>query len=168
MLRFVTPLTFADLRLGCLSQSQKMPGAWAETCLSMSPHAWARCAGSLTTSALLMASLTCGLSRLAKFELPALRMFLPLNVRFSSVSGSAKSFSQPTLGQIGGWLDGTWQYFVYIVWRLTNCTLTLNPSLANCAWATSATRFWLVALSETAWNVWPPVYLPLEKPAFFM
>src|SRR3954453_6122921 len=145
-----------------------MPGACAVTCLSMSPHALLRASLSDTSSALVIAALIVGSSRLAKLELPVFRMFLPLNVRSSSVSGSAKSFSQPTLGQIGGWLDGTWQYFVYMVWRLTNCTLTLKPSFANCACATSATRRWLVALSEMAWKVWPPVYLPLEKPAFFM
>ena len=95
-------------------------------------------------------------------------MFLPLNVRSRIVSGSAKSLSQPTLGQIGGWSAGTWQYFVYIVWRLTKRRSTLKPSLANCACAASTTRRCCVALSPMARNVLPPVYLPLGKPAFFM
>src|SRR3954451_23004107 len=120
------------------------------------------------TSALVIASLIFGSSRLAKFELPVVRMFLPLNVKSKIASGSAKSLSQPTLGHTGGWSAGTWQYFVYIVWRLTKRRSTLKPSLANWACATVATAFWLVALSPMAWKVWPPVYLPLGKPAFFM
>ena len=46
-------------------------------------------------------------------------MLSPLNVRSNIVSGSLKSFSQPTLGQTSGWLPGTWQNFVYIESRTT-------------------------------------------------
>src|SRR5439155_568910 len=101
-----------DSRLGWRSHSHRTPGAWAVTMLSISPHALSRPARSVMTSALCIAALIFGSLRLAKFELPLLRMFLPLNVRSRIVSGSAKSLSQPTLGQIGGWSAGTWQYFV--------------------------------------------------------
>ena len=87
-------------------------------------------------------------------------MFLPLNTGPSSVSGSAKSFSQPTLGQTSGWLAGTWQYFVYMESRVTYFMSTLKPSLANCATAVSETCFCCVALSDTPVNVLPPSYLP--------
>ena len=87
-------------------------------------------------------------------------MFLPLNTGPSSVSGSAKSFSQPTLGQTSGWLRGTWQYLVYMESRVTYFMFTLKPSFSNCATAVSATCFCCVALSETPVNVLPPSYLP--------
>ena len=87
-------------------------------------------------------------------------MFLPLNTGSSSVSGSAKSFSQPTLGQTSGWLPGTWQNFVYIESRTTYFMSTLNPSFSNCATATCVMFFCCVALSETPVNVLPPSYMP--------
>src|SRR3954452_15434782 len=95
-------------------------------------------------------------------------MFLPLKTGPSIVSGSAKSFSQPTLGQIGGSAFLTWQNFEYIESRVTALIFTLKPSLANCACATCDTLSCCVALSDTASNVSLPVYLPDGYPAFFM
>src|SRR4051794_36674786 len=156
----MTPLTSLECSTGCLSHSHGMPGAASVMALSTSPHAWLRFAGSLTTSALSISELTFGSLSWAKFELPTSRMFLPLNTGPSRVSGSAKSLSQPTLGQIGGSAFLTWQNFVYIESRVTALILTLNPSLPNCCCATWVTFSCCVALSDTASNVPPPVYLP--------
>ena len=73
----------------------------------------------MTTSALSIGALSSLSSSSEKFEFRPSRMFLPLNTGSSSVSGSAKSFSQPTLGQMSGSAFGTWQNFVYIVLRTT-------------------------------------------------
>ena len=86
-------------------------------------------------------------------------MFLPLNTGLSSVSGSAKSFSQPTLGHTSGWLSGTWQNFVYIESRTTYFMSILKPSFSNCATATCETFFCCVALSDTPVSS-SPSYMP--------
>ena len=95
-------------------------------------------------------------------------MFLPLNTGPSSVSGSAKSFSQPTLGQTSGWSRGTWQYFVYMASRDDVLHVDLEAELGELRHCRLADLLLLVALSETPVNVLPPSYLPDAKPAFFM
>ena len=87
--------------------------------------------------------------------------FLPLKVGSSIVWASAKSFSQPTLGQTATLAFGTPQNFEYIVLRVTAWKLTLKPSFSRPDSATSATRFWAGALSATISSFWPPVNLPL-------
>src|ERR1051326_8973518 len=104
----------------------------------------------------MVGSFSCG-----QFELFDGMMFFPLNVGSSTVCGSAKSFSQPTLGQIATLAFGTLQNFEYIVLRSTARRLTLKPSDCIDCCATSATFFCAAALSVTISNVWPPVYLPL-------
>src|SRR5215210_4456015 len=94
-------------------------------------------------------------------------MFFPLNVGPSIDCGSAKSFSQPTLGQTSGWVFGTLQNFEYIVSRVTGRKLTLKPTACSAARTRSAAAFWLVLLSDTIVIV-GPLYLPFENPAFFM
>src|SRR3954470_23422339 len=84
-----------------------------------------------------------------QFELLLGTMFFPLNVGSSIVCGSAKSFSQPVLGQIGVFDFGLPQYFEYMVSRVTGRKLTLKPRLFSEFRTTVAAAFWLVALSAT-------------------
>src|SRR5436190_19074648 len=93
-------------------------------------------------------------------------MFFPLKVGSSIVCGSAKSFSQPVLGQIGVFDFGIPQYFEYIVSRVTGRNWTLKPRSFSEFSTTVAAAFWLVELSATI-RIAGPVYLPFEKPAFF-
>src|SRR3954452_1300572 len=136
------------------------------TCLSMSAHACARASSPTTVSALSIAELIAGTSSCGQLELFDWTMFFPLNVGSSIVCGSAKSFSQPVLGQIWVLDFGMPQYFEYIVSRVTGRKLTLNPRFFSEFRTTVAAAFWLVALSATS-RIAGPVYLPLEKPAFF-
>src|SRR5689334_21352833 len=101
-------------------------------------------------------SFSCG-----QLQLFAGRMFFPLNVGSSTVCGSAKSFSQPTLGQMATFAFGTEQYFEYIVARSTASSLTLKPICWSEDSAVSATFFWAPAPSVTIRSVCVPVYLPL-------
>src|SRR3954451_21075576 len=94
-------------------------------------------------------------------------MFFPLKVGSSIVCGSAKSLSQPVLGQTSVLDFGMPQYFEYIVSRVTGRKLTLNPRFFSEFRTTVAAAFWLVELSATS-RTDGPVYFPLEKPAFFM
>ena len=158
-LRLTTPLTSAERSIGCVSHSHGIAAASSVIALSISPHALLRSAGSLITSASSICLLMSGSSSRAKFEFPSSRMFLPLNTGPSSVSGSAKSFSQPTLGQTSGWLPGTWQNFVYIESRTTYFMSILKPSFSNCATATCVTFFCCVALSDTPVSC-SPSYMP--------
>src|SRR4051812_43822635 len=93
-------------------------------------------------------------------------MFFPLKVGSSIVCGSAKSFSQPVLGQTWVFDFGMPQYFEYMVSRVTGRKLTLNPRSFSEFRTTVAAAFWLDALSATSRTA-GPLYLPLEKPAFF-
>src|SRR3954454_5926077 len=97
-----------------LSQIQLIAGASDVTILSISAHALARSVGSVSSSALLIASLTALSFSCDQLLLFAGRMFLPLNVGSRYVCGSAKSFSQPTFGQMATLAFGTLQNFVYI------------------------------------------------------
>src|SRR5215208_7754921 len=93
-------------------------------------------------------------------------MLLPSNVRSSIVCGSAKSFSQPVLGQMCVFDFGTPQYFEYIVSRVTGRSETLKPNCSIEFSAAVAAAFWLVELSVTIRTV-GPLNLPFENPAFF-
>src|SRR3954471_19405199 len=93
-------------------------------------------------------------------------MFFPLKVGSSIVCGSAKSLSQPTLGQTGVCDFGIPQYFEYIVSRVTGRKLTWNPRFFSEFRTTVAAAFWFVELSATIVTAGPP-YFPFEKPAFF-
>src|SRR3954452_3393588 len=86
-------------------------------------------------------------------------MFFPLNVGSSIVCGSAKSFSQPTLGQIGVFAFGMPQYFEYIVSRVTGRKRTLNPRFFSELRTAVAAAFWLVELSGTI-RTGGPLYFP--------
>ena len=101
-------MTLADWISGCLSQIHGMAGACAVTCLSISAQAAARSSFG-SSSALSIALLMVGSSSSDQLELPCSRMFLPLKVGSSIVCGSAKSFSQPTFGQIATFADGVLQ-----------------------------------------------------------
>src|SRR5919204_2030870 len=115
----------------------------------------------MIVSAFVIAELIAGSFSCGQFELLVGRMFAPLNVGSSTVCGSAKSFCQPTLGQIATCDFGTLQNFEYIVSRGTARRLILKPSCWSVLSATSATFFWLLALSVTiSKGVPPPVYLP--------
>src|SRR3954465_2721962 len=93
-------------------------------------------------------------------------MFFPLNVGPSIVCGSAKSFSQPVLGQIGVFDFGMPQNFEYIVSRVVARKFTSNPSFLSPSRTTCAAAFWLLELSATI-RIGGPLYLPFAKPAFF-
>ena len=93
-------------------------------------------------------------------------MFLPLKVGSSIVCGSAKSLSQPTLGQMGVFDDGTLQNFEYMVSRDTALKVMPKPSFPKLFRATSAAAFWFVLLSATI-RILGPLYLPFLNPAFF-
>src|SRR3954449_5347569 len=136
------------------------------TSLSMSAHACARLSSPTTVSAASMALLIDGTFSCDQFELFVGTMFFPLNVGSSIVCGSAKSFSQPTLGQIGVFAFGIPQYFEYIVSRVTGRNCTLNPRLFSEFRTTVAAAFWLVQLSATI-VIGSPLNFPFEKPAFF-
>src|SRR4051794_2920346 len=136
------------------------------TCLSMSAHACARLSSPTTVSALSMALLIAGTSSCGQFELFVGTMFFPLKVGSSIVCGSAKSLSQPVLGQIGVFDFGMPQYFEYIVSRVTGRKFTENPRFFNEFRATVAAAFWLVELSATIVMA-GPLNFPFEKPAFF-
>src|SRR5262245_43650220 len=103
-----TPLTLADWISGCLSQIHGSTPACSVTCLSIAAQAAGRCSfGSSSASSI--ALLIVGSSSCGQLELPCSRMFLPLNVGSSIVWPSAKSFSQPTFGQIATLADGVLQ-----------------------------------------------------------
>src|SRR4051794_35262218 len=136
------------------------------TCLSMSAHACARLSSPTTVSAASIALLISGTSSCGQFELFVGTMFFPLNVGSSIVCGSAKSLSQPVLGQISVLDFGMPQYFEYIVSRVTGRNRTLNPRFFSEFRTTVAADFWLVELSATI-VTGGPLYFPFEKPAFF-
>ena len=147
---------------GCLSQNHGTAGACSTTILSMSPHALSRAApcGSLAAAsiaALIFGSLSCD-----QFELPAGRMFLPLNTGSSIDCGSLKSLTNPTFGQMTTFAFGTLQNFVYSVSWGTIRKLSLKPSFSNWAAATSALFLPGSALVPTMRNFSLPVYLPVE------
>src|SRR3954452_10373331 len=162
-----TALTSFDFTSGGLSQYHGITAAVPVTILSISAHAFARSAGSLSTSAFVIAALIFGSFSCGQFELFVCTMFLPLNVGSSIDCGSAKSFSQPTLGQTSGSVFGTPQNFEYIVSRVVGRKFTLKPSFWRASRTRSAAAFWLVLLSATA-VICGPLNLPLLKPAFFM
>ena len=64
-----------------------------------SAHACARSAGSVTSLAASIFSLTSGTSSSGQFEFCVGMMFAPLNIGSSIVCGSEKSCVQPTDGQ---------------------------------------------------------------------
>src|SRR4051794_30220409 len=158
---FTTPATSFDSTMGCVSHSHGIAGASPVICLSIWPHTLARWAGSWSTSARAMALLTPALFSSGQLELFTGMIAFPLNVRSSRVSGSGKSLSHPTLGQIWGSFLGTLQKFVYMVSRVTARNVILNPSFSNCACATWAAFCCWVALSATMSSFWLPVYFPL-------
>src|SRR3954451_18175527 len=94
-------------------------------------------------------------------------MFFPLKVGSSIVCGSAKSLSQPVLGQTGVFDFGMPQYFEYIVSRVTGRKATLKPRLFSEFRTTAAAAFWWVELSAPS-RMSGPLYFPLAKPSFFM
>src|SRR4051794_33738722 len=102
-----------------------------------------------------------GTSNCGQFELFVCTMFFPLKVGSSIVCGSAKSFSQPVLGQTSVFDFRMPQYFEYMVSRVTGRKLTLNPSPFSEFNTTVAAAFWLVELSATS-RIAGPLYLPLE------
>src|SRR3954447_16806092 len=76
----ITALTSADLTSGGLSHVQGMTPAVPVTILSIAAHAFARCAGSTSTSAFAIALLICGSLSCGQFELSVALIALPLNV----------------------------------------------------------------------------------------
>src|SRR5919202_3973040 len=146
---FTTALTSVDLISGGLSHVHGITAAVPVTILSISAHAFARAAGSMSTSALAIALLIFGSFSCGQFELFVGLIAFPLNVGSSIDCGSGKSFSQPTLGQTSGSDFGTEQNFEYIVSRVTGRKLTLNPSFSNPSRARSAAVFWFELLSAT-------------------
>src|SRR3954447_16445647 len=113
-----TGFTFvARTRYG-LSHIHGMAAAVAVIFLSISAHACARCWSPTTVSALSISSLSALSLRSDQFTLPVWTMFFPLKTGSSMVCGSAKSLSQPTLGQISGSFFGTAQNFENIVSRV--------------------------------------------------
>src|SRR4051812_15579605 len=163
----MTALTSVDFTSGGLSQYHGIAAALPVTCLSIAAHAFARSAGSVSTSALVIAWLMAGSFSCGQFELLLWTMFLPLNVGSSIDCGSAKSLSHPTLGQTSGSPFGTPQNFEYMMSRVVGRKLTLKPSFWSASSTRSAAAFWFVLLSATA-VICGPLYLPLLKPAFFM
>src|SRR5690242_14956709 len=148
--------------LAFLSQIQEMVGAIAVRFLSMFPHACEICCGSVSVFASSICLLICLLLNWDQFELPWGRMFAPLNVGSRYVCGLAKSFSQPTFGQIATFADGTLQNFVYMASCATWRSFTLKPSFAKFSLATAAVSAPTPSESPTIRNVWPPEYLPLD------
>src|SRR3954471_21279883 len=155
-----TALTSGDFTSGGLSQYQGITAAVPVTILSISAHALARSPGSTRTSAFVIAWLIFGSFSCGQFELLVGTMFFPLKVGSSIDCGSAKSFSQPTLGHTSVLLFGTPQNFAYIVSRVTGLKLTLKPSFWKASRTRSAAPFWLVLLSATI-VIGGPLYLPL-------
>src|SRR3954471_7528043 len=164
---FTTALTSVDFTSGGLSQYHGIAAAVPVTCLSIAAHAFPRAPGSVSTSALAIALLMAGSFSCGQFELLLWTMFFPLKVGSSIDCGSAKSFSQPTLGQTSGSVFGTPQNFEYIVSRVTGRKLTLNPSCWKAFSTRSAAPFWFVLLTASI-VICGPLYLPFLKPAFFM
>src|ERR687893_3208820 len=94
-------------------------GACSMMSLLTLAHSVARSAGSVTSFAASIASLTSGTSSSGQLELLVSKMLFPLNVGSSIVCGSAKSCAQPTDGQTWTSEAGTLQNFVNIVSRVT-------------------------------------------------
>src|SRR3954447_3640723 len=99
--------------------------------LSMSAQACARGASPTTVSALSISALSALSLSSDQFTLPLWTMFLPLKTGSIIVCGSAKSLSQPTLGQISGSFFGTEQNFENIVSRVVVRKFTLNPTFCR-------------------------------------
>src|SRR3970040_1049386 len=111
-------------------------------------------------AALILGSFSCG-----QWTLPDSGMNLPLKVTSRSVTGSLKSGSQPTLGQISGWFFGTPQNLVYMASVVTALSLTSKPILARLA-ARILPWFTAVGTFETTAVTGGPVYVPSGYPAF--
>src|SRR5918999_2816017 len=141
-------------------------GAWATMSWLTSAHACARSAGSVTSLAWFIFSLSSGTSSSGQFELPVSRMLSPLNVGSSIVCGSAKSFSQPTDGQTWTSESGTLQNLVNIVSRVTRRSLVLKPISLSCCSVICAIDLSGSALSPTISSSSSPSYLPDDMPAF--
>src|SRR5689334_7703686 len=132
----MTPWTFFDSMFAFLSQIQEIVGAMPVSFLSMSPQACEIWVGSVRVLALSICALRALSLNWDQFELPCGRMFSPLNVGSRYVCGLAKSFSQPTFGQIATFADGTLQNFVYMASCATWRSFTLKPSFAKFSFAT--------------------------------
>ena len=94
-------------------------------------------------------------------------MFLPLNNGSTNDWPSKKSLPQPRFGQIATSAFGTPQNFDSIVGCCTWRYVSLKPSCWSWFWMASPVfeaGAWLSPTIRTGL----PVYLPLEKPAFFM
>src|SRR4051794_28652728 len=131
----MTPLTFFDSTLGCLSHSHGMAAAVLTTALSMLPKALARLAGSAMRSPLSIIALILGSSSWGQFALFDEEIERPSNGTLNIVNGSLESLTHPTLGQTWTFFPGTPQKLVYMVSWDTSRKLTLNPSDRSC-WRT--------------------------------
>src|SRR4051794_34571846 len=84
----MTPLTFFDSTLGCLSHSHGMAAAVLTTALSMLPKALARLAGSAMRSPLSIIALILGSSSCGQFALFDEEIERPSNGTLNIVNGS--------------------------------------------------------------------------------
>src|SRR5919106_474138 len=144
----------------------RIAGAWAMMSWLTSAHACARSAGSVTSLAWLIFSLSSGTSSSGQFELPVSRMLSPLNVGSSIVCGSAKSWSQPTDGQTWTSESGTLQNLVNMVSRVTSRSVVLKPISLSCCSVICEIDLSGSALSPTISSSSLPSYLPEDMPAF--
>src|SRR4051794_1131284 len=156
-----TAFTSADFTSAGLSHCHGIAPAVPVTERSIFPQAAARWSLPTSTSAAVIARLIAGSSSCGQLELFEATMFFPLNVGSSIVCGSLKSFSQPTLGQMGVLEVGTLQNFEYMVLRVTGLKSILKPSFSMLFRATCAAAFWLALLSATI-RSFGPLYLPFE------
>src|SRR5215217_7849763 len=141
-------------------------GAWAMMSWLTSAHALARSAGSITSLAFSILSLSAGTSSSGQFEFCVSMMLLPLNVGSSIVCGSAKSCAQPTDGQTWTSDFGTLQNFVNIVSRVTRRSVVLKPISLSCCSVIWEIDLSGSALSPTISSSSEPSYLPEDMPAF--
>src|SRR5918999_1813241 len=140
-------------------------GAWAMMSWLTSAHACARSAGSVTSLAALIFSLSSGTSSSGQFEFCDSTIASPLNVGSSIVCGSEKSFDQPTDGQTLTSDFGTLQNFVNMVSRVTRRSVVWKPISLSCCSVIWAIDLSGSALSATRRTFSSPSYLPDVMPA---